>query len=71
MNLLKRVNSLIGKKNKDGAWIRTTHILCKTYGWDYHTLINQPIPFVLGMIDQIQIEQEEEKRNMEKSKRKR
>ena len=71
MNLPQRVNLLVNKKKDIDEWIRTTHVLCEKYGWDYHTLIKQPIPFVLDLIDVIQTEREEQKEQEEGKDKKR
>ena len=38
------------KTNRMNDWWRTNYSLCKTFGWDYNTLMNQPIGFVKHMI---------------------
>ena len=53
-----------GGRLDDGKFAKTCYSLCKEFGWDYHTLMSQPIPFVLEMITQInESRKEEEKRS--------
>lgn len=69
-----RVDALIGaKKPKQEDWNTTnrrmaqfTHVLCKTYGWDYHTLMKQPISFVWCLFNGIALETKMQNQDAEK-----
>jgi len=65
MDIRQRVNKLINKQPKVDEWKLTSYMLCKTFGWDYYTLMQQPIPFIWDMIEMIQFEAEESKKAME------
>jgi len=64
-----------GQVNTMRDWWRTNYMLCKTFGWDYYTLMSQPTGFVNKMIDCMNWEAKEQakahKKSMNKSKRKR
>jgi len=64
MSIQKRIASLVNRKDSQDSFRNTSYALCKTFGWDYYTLISQPIPFVLDMID---VMNEEAKKHKEKS----
>ena len=64
MNLLQRVMALKSEHNNlptADNWIYVTHILCKTYGWDYYILKKQPMKFVFNMMAQIAWDKKKEK----------
>ena len=61
-----RVNHLKGKREKEEAFTFMVYILCKTFGWDYWTLMKQPIPFINSMIDMIIKENKESKKRLKK-----
>jgi len=50
-SIKQRVQELKDRKELD--FERTSYVLCKEFKWDYYTLMNQPIPFVLSMMRQI------------------
>jgi len=54
------------KANRMKDWWRTNYELCKTFGWDYNTLMAQPIGFVNKMI--IELNRENKEKNKVKSK---
>ena len=59
------------KDKKKDPFKTTIYILCKHFGWDYWTLMKQPIPFVWAMIDELIRECKQQKEMMEKNKKKR
>ena len=59
------------EKSEEESLLQLSHILCKTYGWDYYTLIKQPIPFVINLINSIKKELENQEKEMKKTKKKR
>lgn len=75
MNQTKlRVDNLFGKKKKDDVkdWKFTSYKLCERFGWDYYTLLEQPIPFIIDMMEMMRFEnesKEEQSSNTPKTKR--
>lgn len=59
-----------GAKKEDEDFFLVSHFLCKTYGWDYYTLSQQPIPFVLYLIKASKKEVEEQEKEMKKNQMK-
>lgn len=55
-------------KGVEKELILLSHFLCKTYGWDYYTLIEQPIPFIFALLEGVKIENREKDKAF-KSKR--
>ena len=43
---------------------KISYILCKEFGWDYETLMKQPIPFVERLLNQMIKVQKEQARSM-------
>jgi len=39
------------RKSSDERMTHIVHVLCMTYGWDYHTFIKQPISFIWALVD--------------------
>lgn len=69
MSLKNKIESRLNqKKNKDTISI-LTYALCKTFHWDYWTLMKQPLPFIWTLVDQMQREAKEQEKEMKKSKR--
>lgn len=59
-----------GQQNRMRDWWRTNYMLCKTFGWDYYTLMSQPIGFVNKMIECMNWEtKENEKRDKRASQK--
>lgn len=50
INVKDRVDRLFNRKKNDDNWKITSYILCKEFGWDYYTLMKQPIPFIFDML---------------------
>jgi len=46
------------------------HVLCSTYGWDYYTLLKQPLPFIWGLFECILAENMVQQKEMNKTKSK-
>jgi hypothetical protein len=67
MNILNRVNNLLNKQESVDKLILTDYILCKTFGWDYYTLMSQPMPFAFDMLKMIKYEAEMQEKAMKKS----
>jgi len=59
-SIKNRVQKLKDKKEFD--FDRTSYVLCKEFKWDYYTLMNQPIPFILSMMQQISKSNEEKEK---------
>ena len=66
-NFLKEISNKKEAFNYDDM-VMMSHVLCKTYGWDYFTLIKQPIPFVFAMIECIVKEKKAEQKALKKKK---
>ena len=69
MNAKQRIERLINRKSKEGSFKLTSYILCKSFGWDYYTLREQPLPFIWDMIEGIEFEakqMEKEEKNLKK-----
>jgi len=67
LSLPERVARLSGKRlTIEENLVMLNHLLCKTYGWDFHTLKKQPIPFVLGLVNAMITEAKEQEKNMPK-----
>ncbi len=60
-----------GNLNDDEKFVTLSFLLCKTFGWDYHTLIKQPIPFVYSLLGQIIKDNKRQEEEMKKSTKKR
>ena len=58
------------EKSEKESLLFLSHLLCKTYGWDYYTLIKQPIPFILSLMGGLQKEVEIQKKELDKTKKK-
>lgn len=54
--------------NKKHSTLNADYVLCKEFGWDYHTLMSQPIPFVMGMLDRINHRIKEEEKATKKKR---
>lgn len=61
-------NKQEGFSSKD--WVLLTHVLCSTYGWTYQELIEQPIPFVFGLLEGFKLQKEAEEKAYKKVKEK-
>ena len=60
------------KIDSDDAFVRIHHILMKEYGWiPYNEYAELPLATIWNLLDCIKEDREEEKRHMEKAKRKR
>jgi len=78
MKLKDRLKKLWNKGNEEdeaNPWIFASYILCSKFGWDYHTLKKQPLPFIFNMLNMMEYEtkvrekqQDETKDNNSKSK---
>lgn len=69
MNLKDKVESRLNKsKNKDMV-TTFSYVLCKTFGWDYWTLVKQPLPFIWMLLDQIDKENKLQEKELKKGKR--
>jgi hypothetical protein len=69
---IQRFFNEIGKnENSEEDFYTLSHFLCKTYGWDYYTLLKQPIPFIIYLVNANKIESEKQKNQMKKAQRKR
>jgi hypothetical protein len=66
LNARDRVANLVGKKENDISYKITSYMLCKKFGWDYHVLANQPIPFIFDMLEVIKYLEKEKKRKTKK-----
>tara|TARA_Y100000310_G_C20685829_1_gene818903 strand:+ start:343 stop:564 length:222 start_codon:yes stop_codon:yes gene_type:complete len=66
------LNSIQSKKESvdEEKFVRLSYTLCKTFGWDYHTLVEQPIPFVYAMIEQLMKENKEQEKAFKKGRKK-
>lgn len=66
----RKVNDLKDKKKSDSKKIFESicYGLCKTFHWDYHTLMEQPIPFVMVMLTHMMEEAKETRKTMRKAK---
>ena len=69
-SFLKEVSDSKQENAEDDSFLMLSHILCKTYGWDYYTLCNQPIPFIFTLMDMMKKQSEMEQKELNKSKRK-
>ena len=69
MNLLNRIHQLKAKDDEEKNFKSLIHVLCKTYGWDYYVLMEQPIPFIWCLIDELQRINFEEEKEMKKANR--
>lgn len=63
------LNQVSKKEHDKESFLMLSHMLCKTYGWDYHTLIKQPIPFVFDLIKMMKKEANMKEKEMKKIKR--
>jgi hypothetical protein len=48
---LNRLLEAQGRINQTVDWGMNTYILCKTFGWDYFTLMEQPLPFIFDIMN--------------------
>lgn len=61
MNELKTKVQALRDKQDDGKSIaKMSYHLCKTFGWDFYTLQEQPIPFILDMANMMAEEAREQ-----------
>jgi hypothetical protein len=58
-NAGQRIANLSKRKKANDHPDWNVYYLCSKFGWDYHTLMNQPIPFVLAMMECIHLEIEQ------------
>jgi len=65
------LNQVSKKKQEEEDLLMLSHMLCKTYGWDYHTLMKQPIPFVFDLVKMMKKEADIKEKEMKKAKRRR
>ena len=68
-SFLKEVTPKSQNIIKPKDWVFIVHTLCKTYGWTYQELVEQPIPFVYGLLDGLHIEKELEEKAYKKAKK--
>ena len=69
MSLRKRVQSLKDKKSEEDYYDNLSYILCKTFHWDYETLMKQPIPFINSLVDSLIKEHKEQDKMLKKAKK--
>lgn len=55
MNFQQRIEQAIGKKSKPAEKVfhEVCFILAKEFGWSYNDIMSAPIPFVLGVLDEL------------------
>lgn len=66
MSIKNRFQKLENRTDLNDQIGDVTYALCKTFGWDYHTLMNQPIPFVTMLLDKMKKESQEIKKQQQK-----
>ncbi len=55
--------------SSEDKFVDLSHLLCKTYGWDYYTLLEQPIPFIMDLLTSIKEQREREDKALKKKRR--
>ena len=65
-SIKNRLNKLKNAYPDKQKIILLSYNLCKTFGWDYFTLMKQPIPFINAMISGMRKEQEEQEKATKK-----
>jgi len=71
IEITKFFNDIQDKKTTDEDLFLLSHYLCKTYGWNYQILMEQPIPFVLYLVKANKKEAQLQEEELKKSQKKR